>query len=139
MESLVLNAPGSGWARLAEQVAAQLPVAEIDAVWVFPSLRREGKEWGTAVLSRIDGERAERRRIYTARFMHTFKGQERGRFESTLEEVGSGPVETLERLLAGVHRRLDQAEGPTAVSPSSWFPPSPPAEPGPIADAPRQG
>jgi hypothetical protein len=136
METLVLNAPGSGWARLAERVAAELPVAEIDGVWIFPSLRREGKEWGTAVLSRIAGEHAERRRIYTARFVHTLKGRERGKFESSIEEVGSGPVETLEQLVAGVNRRLDEAEGPTAVSPSSWFPPSPPGQP---ADAPRQG
>ena len=123
METVVVNAPGSGWARLAASVAAQLPVAEIDGVWVFPSIRAGGRERGTALLSRIDGEARERRRIYTARFVHTLKGKERGRFEAVVEEVGSGPVEVLEELVAGVRRRLDE-EGPTRVAPAEWWPSS---------------
>ena len=43
---------------------------------------------------RVDGDR---RRIYTARYALTIKGKERGEFELQLEEVGSGPVEALER------------------------------------------
>jgi hypothetical protein len=136
METGVLNAPGSGWSRLAARVVAELPAAEIDGVWVFPSLRREGREWGTALVSRIDGELPERRRIYTARFVHTLKGKERGKFEAVIEEVGSGPLATLEQLLAGIHRRLDEAaEGPKFVAPADWLPPPPPE----AADAAGQG
>jgi hypothetical protein len=130
----VLNAPGSGWPRLADAVAAQIPVAEVDAVWVFRTLRHEGKEWGTAVISRVDGER---RRIYTARYVHTLKGKERGKFESTLEEVGSGPPETAAELVTGVQRRMDD-EVPTPVSPQAWFAPPVPVPP-PSSGAPRQG
>ena len=35
-------------------------------------MRREGREWGTAVLSRVDGDR---RRIYTARYVLADQGQ----------------------------------------------------------------
>ena len=52
-----------------------LPPAEVDGVWVFSPLRREGREWGTAVLRRVDGDR---RRIYTARYVLAIKGKERG-------------------------------------------------------------
>ena len=107
---VILNQPGSGWARLAGQVAAELPVTEIDGVWQFRTIRREGREWGTAMLTRVDGAEQERRRIYTARFMHTLKGKERGKFEASLEEVGSGPVETLDDLLAGVRKRLEDED-----------------------------
>src|SRR4029077_9375255 len=62
---------GLGWPRLAAVVAEQIPPAEVDGVWVFPTVRHEGREWGTAVLSRADGER---RRIYTARYMLAIKG-----------------------------------------------------------------
>ena len=41
---------GVGWPRLAAAVAEQIPPAEVDAVWVFSTMRHEGREWGTAVL-----------------------------------------------------------------------------------------
>ncbi len=127
---MILNTPGSGWGRLADYVAGEIPVAEIDGVWQFRTIKREGRELGTAMLSRVDGEQQERRRIYTARFMHLLKGKERGKFEASLEEVGSGPVETLDDLLAGVRKRLED-EDPRPVPVEEWFP---------VADgAPRDG
>ena len=78
-----------GWTRLALAVAEQVPPAEVDGVWLFSPLRHEGREWGTAVLSRVDGDR---RRIYTARYVLAIRGKERGKFEYTILEVGSGPV-----------------------------------------------
>ena len=118
---MILNAPGSGWSRLADYVASEIPVAEIDGVWQFRTIKREGRELGTIMLSRVDGDQQERRRIYTARFMHLLKGKERGKFEASLEEVGSGPVETLGDLLAGVRKRLED-EDPRPVPVGEWFP-----------------
>lgn len=119
---------GPGWTRLAEAVAATIPVTEIDGVWVFTPLRHEGREWGTAVLSRVDGDR---RRIYTARYSLAVKGKERGRFEASVEEVGSGPLEALDRLLADVQKRTDE-QPPVPVPLESWFPPE-------VGDATRPG
>jgi hypothetical protein len=110
---------GSGWDRLAQAVAAMMPVEEVDAVWVFSPLRRDQKEWGTAVISRIDGER---RRIYTARYGLAIKGKDRGKFESSVQEVGTGPLEALSRLLEEAHRRIDDEQPPASVPPESWFP-----------------
>jgi FAD/FMN-containing dehydrogenase len=113
----VLNPAATGWERLAERVAAELPVGDVDAVWVFRALRNEGREWGTAVISRMEGDR---RRIYTARFALTQKGKERGRFEATVAEIGSGPLDAVAELIAGVRRRMDD-EVPQAVDPVRWF------------------
>jgi hypothetical protein len=110
--------PGSGWDRLAQVVSEQLPPAEIDGVWLFAPLRRDSREWGTAVLSRIDGDR---RRIYTARYVLAVKGKERGKFESTIQEVGAGPLETLSRVLQDAQRRIDDEHPPVSVTPDSWF------------------
>lgn len=109
---------GLGWSRLAQAVAAIVPPVEVDAVWVFTPLRREGREWGTAVLSRVDGDR---RRIYTARYMLAIKGKERGKFDSWVEEVGSGPMEALDRLLHEAHRRIDDEQPPVSIPPETWF------------------
>lgn len=112
---------GPGWARLAEAVAGVLPAAEVDGVWVFSPLRREGREWGTAVLSRVDGDR---RRIYTARYVLAVRGKERGKFEATVQEVGSGPVEALAKLLQDAQKRVDDEQPPLPVAPDRWFAPA---------------
>jgi hypothetical protein len=119
--SLGLSQPGAGpgWTRLAQAVAEVLPPAEVDGVWVFSPVRHDGREWGTAVLSRIDGER---RRIYTARYMLAIKGKERGKFEATVQEVGSGPLEALATLLRDAQKRIDDEHPPRPVAPDSWFP-----------------
>ena len=116
------GAPESGWARLAGAVAEVLPPAEVDGVWTFSPLRHEGKEWGTAVLSRLDGDR---RRIYTARYVLAVRGKERGKFEASVQEVGSGPVGALAQLLQDAHKRIDDEQPPTPVAPESWFPDAP--------------
>jgi hypothetical protein len=111
---------GGGWTRLAVAVRAELPVDELDGIWVFRTIRREARDWGTAVLSRVEGDR---RRIYTARFALTVKGKTRGQFESELKEVGSGPLEALDDLLALVPKRADEEEPPTRIPVETWFPP----------------
>ncbi len=108
----------AGWERLAQAVAQMLPPSEVDGVWVFAPLRRDVNEWGTAVLSRVDGER---RRIYTARYVLAIKGKERGKFESTIQEVGSGPLDALARVLQEAQRRTDDEQPPVAVPPAEWF------------------
>jgi hypothetical protein len=112
------SGPETGWTRLAQAVAEVVPPDQVDAVWTFAPLRREGREWGTAVLSRVDGER---RRIYTARYALAIKGKERGKFEVTVQEVGSGPVEALTRLLQEAQKRIDDEQPPLSVSPATWF------------------
>jgi hypothetical protein len=112
------NVPQSRWERLADEVALQIPVPEIDGVWVFQSLRNGPQEAGTAIVSRVDGER---RRIYTARYVATIKGKQRGLWQSAVEEVGSGPLEALDRLLADVEKRVDEG-APTPVPVSEWYP-----------------
>jgi hypothetical protein len=107
-----------GWERLAQVVAETVPPSEVDGVWVFAPLRRDPNEWGTAVLSRVD---RERRRIYTARYILAIKGKERGKFESAVQEVGSGPMEALARVLQEVQRRTDDEQPPIAVPPAEWF------------------
>ncbi len=108
-----------GWVQLAQVVAQQLPVEEIDGIWTFPKLRNEQVEYGTAIVSRISGDR---RRIYTARYALTIRGRERGKFEAAVEEMGSGPVEALASLLKEAQRRLDDDDPPTPVPVAQWFP-----------------
>ncbi len=122
----MIAAPDSGWTRLAAAVAEVVPPSEVDGVWIFTPLRHEGREWGTAVLSRVDGDR---RRIYTARYVLAVKGKERGKFDASVQEVGSGPVSALAQLLHEAQKRIDDEQPPTPVAPDDWFPEGPAGEP----------
>ena len=104
---------GSGWSQLAAALRGAIAVPEVDRIWAFRVVRREGQDFGTAILSRVDGVR---RRISTARFILTVKGKKRGQFTWSHEEVGSGPIEALDELLALVPRRADEEEPPALVS-----------------------
>ncbi|HEU5049571.1 MAG TPA: hypothetical protein VFU00_04545 [Gemmatimonadales bacterium] len=115
---------GPGWERLAQRVAETVPPGVIDGLWVFPPLRQDQREWGTAVLTCIEGVEGERRRIYTARYMLQIKGKERGKFEASVEEVGSGPLEGLPALLHEVHQRTDDEMPPVQIEVTDWFPAS---------------
>lgn len=117
---------GPGWERLASALREALPAGEVDRIWAFRVVRREGQDFGTAIISRVDGAR---RRIYTARFALTVKGKKRGQFVWVLDEVGSGPLEALDELLALVPRRSDEEEPPAEVRVAAWFPPEPDAAP----------
>ncbi|HET8623520.1 MAG TPA: hypothetical protein VFM14_08145 [Gemmatimonadales bacterium] len=104
-----------------------IPRDELDGIWVFPVIRRDGREWGTAVLTRVHGDR---RRIYTARYLLVLKGKERGQFEWGLDEVGSGPAESLAPLLHDVHKRTDDEHPPIALTVDGWL--------GELADGPAR-
>lgn len=122
LNTLAPDVPGDSphWQRLATAIREQMPVTEIDGVWVFRVLRRDQKEFGTAVLSRVTGDR---RQIYTATYTATIKGKQRGGFVSQLDEVGTGPLEALQELLALVPVRADDEEPPVPVEVTRWFPP----------------
>lgn len=110
---------GEGWSRLLEPIRQSIPVEEIDGVWVFRTIRHQARDFGTAVLSRVDGDR---RRIYTASYVLTVKGKTRGQFESTITEVGSGPLGALAELLALVPKRAEDEEPPVPIEVETWFP-----------------
>ena len=116
------TAPGHGerWERLAEWLRERIPVEQVDGVWVFRIVRREQREYGTAVISLVEGDR---RQILTARYVAIIKGRERGGYEAALTPVGSGPLEALHELLALVPVRADDEDPPAEVSPALWFPP----------------
>ncbi|HQR18583.1 MAG TPA: hypothetical protein PK948_09430 [Gemmatimonadales bacterium] len=116
---------GAGWALLAQAVAGQLPAGELDGLWVFRPFRRDGKEYGTAILSRVEDGRL---RIYTARYAHTLKGKKRGEFASELAEVGSGPLEALDELVALVPKRTEE-EPPLRIPLARWYPAEPDGTP----------
>ena len=110
---------GRGWTRVAEAVGEKVPAADIARIWVFSPIRREDREWGTAVVARrADAERVV---IYTARYVLVTRGKERGQGKVEIDEVGESPFPVASDVIHGVQERLGEGEPPTEVDPETWF------------------
>ncbi len=114
---------GLGWAQVADALAERVPVPELERIWLLAPLRQEGREWGTAVILRhLEGDR---RRVYTATYMMTTRGRDRGQAKITIDEVGDSPRVVVEDVVAGVQERSGDAEPPTEIDPREWYPDPP--------------
>jgi len=112
---------GPGWAKLAEAVAKQVPPAEIETIYLFTPLKREGREWGTAVVARRSAEGGGRLRVYTARYMLVVRGKERGQSRVEVMETGLSPAEVIAQVMQATADRVGDPEPPVAVGAAVWY------------------
>ncbi len=105
-------------AQLLAVLAEQMPREEVEAVYAFPPVRREGQEHGVAVVSRLAG--GDRRRVYRARYVVALKGPERGKVTVAVEETAEAPAELLPDVLDGVRQRADEAGEAELVDLTAW-------------------
>ncbi len=93
-------------ARLLTALAASVPPPSIDRVWLFPPRPLRGGESGLAVLALYAQlpEATGRRRLVTLRYQTAPGGDVPA--EQELVEQGVAPAERIERVVAGVLRRL---------------------------------
>ncbi|CAN5182247.1 hypothetical protein BH23GEM4_BH23GEM4_03870 [soil metagenome] len=102
-------------------VEARVAAERIDAIWLFDPQRNGGRESGLAVLSLFTAGKADRRRVCVLRYQLEAAGDVRS--EEWVEE-GTVPSGRVERIIAGVVRRLDDALPPTRVDvagdPERW-------------------
>ncbi len=104
---------------MAAAVAAEMPSAEIAAIYLFRPIKREGREWGTAVVTRKSGE--DRLRVYTAKYMLIVRGKDRGQAKVELTEVGLSPADVLAQVMAAAADRSGEAEPPVELAPGAWY------------------
>ena len=110
---------GLGWAKVAASVEAEMPPAEIETIYLFRPIKREGREWGTAVVTRKTGE--GRLRVYTAKYMLIVRGKDRGQAKVELREVALSPAEVLAQVMAATTDRAGETEPPVEIPPGAWF------------------
>jgi len=102
-------------------VAGHVPPAEIETIYLFRPLKREGREWGTAVVARRSSEGSGRLRVYTARYMLVVRGKERGQTRVEVAETGLSPAEVIAQVMQAAADRTGDPEPPVAVGPAVWY------------------
>lgn len=91
-------------------IAAQLPIDRVTEVHLFSAIRQGGMESGVAVVAIApaydDAPNATKRfTVYTARYRHTLKGPDRGKWELSVTEEADAPLVTVDAVVRGVSRR----------------------------------
>jgi hypothetical protein len=104
---------------VATAVEAEMPPAEIETIYLFRPIKREGREWGTAVVTRKTAE--GRLRVYTAKYMLIVRGKDRGQAKVELTEVGLSPAEVLAQVMQATSDRSGESEPPVEVGPRAWY------------------
>ena len=112
---------GPGWAKLAEAVALRVPPAEIETIYLFRPWKRDGREWGTAVVACRPGDGGERLRVYTARYMLVVRGKERGQSRIEVAETALSPADVIARVMQATADRMGDPEPPVAAGPAVWY------------------
>ncbi len=112
---------GPGWAKLAAAVAQRVPPAEIETIYVFRPIKREGREWGTAVVTQRHPDGGSRLLVYTARYMLVVRGKERGQTRLEVQDVALSPAEVVAEVMQSTAERTGEAEPPLAVGPAVWY------------------
>lgn len=117
-------------ARFLAAIATQVPPERVAELHLFAPIRQGGMESGVAVvaLEREQAENAEaaegketaetvpapesmaagapqRYVVCTARYRHTLKGPDRGKWEVTVTEEADAPLVTVDAVVRGVQRR----------------------------------
>ena len=110
---------GLGWTKVADALGQYVTPEEIARIWIFPLLRHDGREWGTAVVAKH--ATTERFTVLTAKYMLSTRGRQRGQAKVELEEVGEGPVHVVLDVVCGVQERTGDDEPPVEIPPELWF------------------
>lgn len=110
---------GLGWTRVAEAVRGDLPVPVIERIWVFAAIRREEREWGTAVIAvRSDDDRVA---VHTARYLLVTRGKRRGDGRVQLDFVAESPTDIVYDVVQRVQERTGDPDPPVEIDPALWF------------------
>ena len=114
---------GEGLAQALDAIALRMPKAEVEAVWAFPGVKREGREHGVAVVTRRGA--SDRHVVYRVRYVLELKGAARGKAQVDITETAEAPAGMLQQVIDGVRDRADEAGDAELVDLTVWKQESP--------------
>ena len=109
---------GDGLARVLDAIAERMARADVEAVWSFPGVKRDGKEYGVAVVTRKGA--GDRHIVYRVRYVLELKGAQRGTATVEIAETAEAPADMLPRVIDGVRDRADEAGDAEVVNLTAW-------------------
>jgi hypothetical protein len=109
---------GDGLAKVLDAIAERMPRADVEAVWSFPGMKRDDKEYGVAVVTRKGA--GDRHVVYRVRYVLELKGQKKGTATVEIAETAEAPADMLPRVIDGVRDRAAEAGDAEVVDLAAW-------------------
>jgi hypothetical protein len=118
--------------RFLNAIVAQIPADRITEIHFFQPIRQGGVESAVAVVAADEGGPNARQAVYTARYRHTLKGVDRGKWETNVVGEADAPLVTVDTVVRGVQRRagdVDSADRMTGDEVRAMLAPTSPTLP----------
>lgn len=100
--------------RFLREIAAQVDAGAVEEVRLFPPIRQGGLETGAAIVA-VHVPSQERSTVYSARYCHTLKGKERGKWEFEVTAEADAPLFTVDAVVQGVMKRAGEPFEPERI------------------------
>lgn len=101
-------------ARFLREIGERIGAGLIEEVRLFPPIRQGGIETGVAVVAASELGEA-RHTVYSARYRHTLKGKERGKWECDVTAEADAPLVTIDEVVRGVMKRAGEQFEPERI------------------------
>lgn len=107
--------------RFLRAILADIPAERVAEVHFFPPIKQSGVESGVAVVAAwadqppSEPSETDRHVVYTARYRHTLKGPDRGKWETNVVAEADAPLVTVDAVVRGVQRRAGDVDDPTRM------------------------
>lgn len=95
---------------------APAPSLDVDGGYVPPAVVAEAATVETTDAAAAESAPAPRYTIFTARYRHTLKGPDRGKWEISVTEEADAPLLTVDAVVRGVSRRSGEADETVRLS-----------------------
>jgi len=101
--------------RFLREIADRVDAGSVEEVRLFPPIRQGGLETGAAIVA-VNVPSQERRTVYSARYCHTLKGKERGKWEVDVTAEADAPLLTVDAVVRGVMKRAGEPFEPERIA-----------------------
>ncbi len=105
--------------RFLRDIADRIGAGLVEEIRLFPPIRKGGAETGVAIVA-SSALPNPWHTVYSARYRHTLKGHERGKWEVEVTAEADAPLVTVEEIVRGVMKRAGEPFEPERISAAAF-------------------
>jgi hypothetical protein len=101
--------------RFLKEIGDRIGPELVEEVRLFPPLRQGGTETGVAIVA-SSAQPHPWHTVYSARYRHTLKGADRGKWEVEVTAEADAPLVTVDEVVRGVMKRAGEQFEPERIT-----------------------
>ena len=105
--------------RFLREIADRIGAGLVEEIRLFPPLRQGGTESAVAIVA-SSADPHPWHTVYSARYRHTLKGHDRGKWEVEVTAEADAPLVTVDEVVRGVMKRAGEPFEPERISTAAF-------------------